>query len=177
MFAKLLALATIAAVGATYPLYKQCDSRWGSDRLGTSSDTICSAGCLMSSVSMVLADCGKSIGGAVATPKTLNAWLTKNGGYVSGDLFVWGAVNSFGLTFVKKAYSSADITTLFKQGKAVILNVNNGGHWVLMTGISGSNYLVNDPGFSRTSYGFGEVVEAGIYTRPSGCASVLNYFE
>ena len=173
MFAKIIALATLAVIGSSYPLYKQCDSRWGSDKLGTSGQTICQAGCLMSSVAMVIADCGRSIGGAQATPKTLNTFLRNNGGYVSGNLFVWGAVNSFGLGFVGKAYNSNDIQNHFRQGRAVILNVNNGGHWVLVTGISGSSYLVNDPGFARTSYGFGEVSEAGIYNRPAGCASRL----
>ena len=172
MFAKLLAIASVAAVAVSYPLYKQCDSRWGGDRLGSSGDTICGAGCLMSSVSMVLADCGKQVGGGVANPGTVNAWLRNNGGYVSGDLFVWGSVGAFGLGFVGKAYNSNDIQNHFRAGRAVILNVNNGGHWVLMTGISGTNYLVNDPGFSRTSYGFGEVREAGIYNRPGGCRSV-----
>jgi len=35
------------------PLYKQCDSRWGSDRLGKDS-TICKVGCLMTSVAMAM---------------------------------------------------------------------------------------------------------------------------
>ena len=82
MFAKIIALATLAVIGSSYPLYKQCDSRWGSDKLGTSGQTICQAGCLMSSVAMVIADCGRSIGGAQATPKTLNTFLRNNGGYV-----------------------------------------------------------------------------------------------
>jgi hypothetical protein len=34
--------------------YKQCDSSWGSNGLGTCSQTICSAGCAMSSVAMIL---------------------------------------------------------------------------------------------------------------------------
>ena len=177
MFSKLIALATLAVIGSTYPLYKQCDSRWGSDQLGTSSSTICKAGCLMSSVAMVISDCGRSIGGASATPKTLNTFLKNNGGYASGNLFVWGAVSSFGLSHVGFATTASSIQSYFKQGKAVILNVNNGGHWVLMTGISGSSYLVNDPGFARTSYSFGEVVDAGIYNKPAGCASVLQSFQ
>ena len=41
MFANLIALATLAVIGSAYPLYKQCDSRWGSDKLGTSGSTIC----------------------------------------------------------------------------------------------------------------------------------------
>jgi hypothetical protein len=32
----------------------------------------------------------------------------------------------------------------FLNGDGVILS--NGGHWVLMTGINGSDFLVNDPG-------------------------------
>ena len=34
--------------------YKQCDSKWGNNQLGTCSQTICSAGCAMSSVAMIL---------------------------------------------------------------------------------------------------------------------------
>ena len=173
MFAKIFALATIAVAATAYPLYKQCDSKWGSDRLGTSSNTICKAGCLMSSVSMVLADCGKTISGATSTPKTLNTWLTHNGGYASGDLFVWGSVSKFGLGYVGKTATHSQIQSHFKSGKAVVLNVNNGGHWVLMTGISGSNYLVHDPGFDRSSYPQSGVVTAAIYNRPSGCKSLV----
>ena len=61
----------------------------------------------------------------------------------------------------------------FKSGNAVILNVNKGGHWVLMTGISGNNFLVNDPGFTKTSYTQPEVVGSGVYKRPAGCSSML----
>ncbi len=62
-------------------LYKQCGESWSNDRLGTSSkNTICTAGCAMSSVSMYLQTRGIS-----SNPGSLNAWLTKNGGYVSGD--------------------------------------------------------------------------------------------
>jgi hypothetical protein len=58
----------------------------------------------------------------------------------------------------------------FKQGKAVLLNVNNGAHWVLMTGWTGTNFLVNDPGYARTSYAPSEVMGSAIYIRPAtGC--------
>ena len=43
---------------------------------------------------------------------------------------------------------------------------------MLMTGISGTDYLVNDPGFSKTSYAQIEVVKTAIYTRPAGCSSL-----
>ncbi len=51
----------------------------------------------MSSVSMALSGCGKGY-----NPGTLNTWLKGHGGYVSGDLFVWGSVNSLGITYVGK---------------------------------------------------------------------------
>lgn len=76
----LLALLMSIAFSRTYPLYKQFDSRWGSHQLGTSSKTICQAGCLMSSAAMALTGTGHS-----ETPDTLNTWLKSHGGYVSGD--------------------------------------------------------------------------------------------
>ena len=63
MFAKICAIATIMAAATAYPLYKQCDASWKDDKLGTSAKTICQAGCLMSSVAMVLKDCGKTVSG------------------------------------------------------------------------------------------------------------------
>ena len=78
----------------SYPMYKQCDSQWGSTPLGTSSKTICQAGCLMSSAAMALSGTGHSY-----NPKTLNSWLINNGGYASGNLFVWASINKLGLTF------------------------------------------------------------------------------
>ena len=85
----------------SYPLYKQCDPKWGNDQLGTSSNTICRAGCLMSSVAMALSGCGISY-----NPQSLNHWLKGHGGYVNGDLFVWASVNSLGLTYKGKIHNS-----------------------------------------------------------------------
>jgi hypothetical protein len=168
-----IVLVTLLALAhcTPYPLFKQCDSQWGSNKLGTSSNTICSSGCLMSSVSMVINDCKKLVDGSAANPGTLNKWLTKNGGYASGDLFIWDSVKPFGLTFEGFETVSSTIISKFNAQYAVILNVNNGGHYVLMTGVSGSSFLVNDPGFSKTSYPQSEVVKAGYYARPSGCAT------
>jgi hypothetical protein len=62
------------------PLRRQCDSRWANQRLGTSGQTICQAGCAMSSVAMLLAGRGQNF-----NPSTLNSWLINHGGYVQGD--------------------------------------------------------------------------------------------
>ena len=55
----------------------------------------------MSSMAMFLN--GKtSISGAAITPKNLNSWLKVNGGYASGNLFVWGSVSKLGASYVGK---------------------------------------------------------------------------
>ena len=154
MSAKILlaALLLVLAASRTYPLYKQCDSKWGNEHLGTSSNTICKAGCLMSSVAMALSGCGHNY-----NPGTLNTWLKGHGGYVSGDLFVWGSVKPLGLNYIGKV-SNANIASSLAAGHIVILNVHNGGHWVLATSMSGSTIQVHDPGYSTTSYTLSEIV-------------------
>ena len=122
---------------------------------------------------MVLRGCGITIGGQTATPGTLNRWLGTNGGYVSGNSFVWGSVGSLGLSYVGQTSSATDIRTHFRNGRAVVLNVNNGGHWVLMTGASATGYTVNDPGYTRSTYNNADVRRAGVYNRPAGCPAHL----
>jgi hypothetical protein len=137
----------------TYPMFKQCDSRWGNNQLGTSSDTICSAGCLMSSAAMGLAGTGHGY-----NPATLNTWLTNNGGYIDGDGFVWASINRLGLTFEGRI-SNGQIMGKLDAGKVVMVNVHGGGHWVLAYGHSGDSLLVNDPGYSTTSYPLSQVID------------------
>lgn len=174
MTAKILLLAAILVLSAcrSYPMYKQCDSRWGSEQLGTSSNTICKAGCLMSSVAMALSGIGKGY-----NPGSLNTWLKGHGGYVSGDLFVWGSVNSQGLSYVGKV-ANGNIQSSLNAGEIVILNVHNGGHWVLATSMSGSTINVNDPGYNTASYTLSEIVagNSGLY-RVSGTVLGAMIFE
>lgn len=97
----------------SFPIYKQCDSRWGSHHIGTSSKTICQVGCLMSSVSMVLKGFGKKLDGQESTPDSLNEWLKKNGGYASGDLFVWSAIDKLGFSFVTNSCPRSEVISKF----------------------------------------------------------------
>mmetsp|Transcript_20040 Transcript_20040/g.23235 ORF Transcript_20040/g.23235 Transcript_20040/m.23235 type:complete len:207 (-) Transcript_20040:37-657(-) len=142
-------------------LYKQCDSAWANKMISTK--TICQVGCLMSSVSMILKSRGKSVAGATANPDTLNSWLKTHGGY-SGNLFVWGSVAPLGLKYSGKTRSQKTVQEcLCNSGCEAILNVNNGGHWVLATGYDGSGYTVNDPGYSRTKYDYSGVGDVAIF--------------
>ena len=142
-------------------LYKQCGQSWSNDKLADK--TICQVGCLMSSVSMALHSRGKSIDGKSSNPGTLNAWLKTHGGY-SGNLFIWGSVSPLGLKFSTHTTNHADIKNcLCNSGCEVILNVNQGGHYVLATGYDGSGYAVNDPGYSKSRYTTGEIYRASIF--------------
>lgn len=51
-----------------YPLYMQCDPRWGNDPMNGT--TICAEGCAMSCVSMALAGKNISIDGVPSNPRT-----------------------------------------------------------------------------------------------------------
>jgi hypothetical protein len=134
-------------------LYKQCDARWGKATMGTSSLTLCQAGCAVSSVAMMLARKGVRIGGSYADPGTLNAWMKSNGGYYGADI-VWASVNSLGgPRFSKISYDVNEVRAHVLRGGNAILWVNNRGHWVLATGITNSNsFQVLDPGFAQNEY-------------------------
>lgn len=146
-----------------YVTYKQCDGKWKNVKIGFSSETICSVGCLMSSVAMMLKTHGVSVNGKSADPASLNDYLKSHGGYVSGNLYVWNTIAPLGYSFQTNALNRNQVKSTFDQGAHLFLNVNHGGHWVLMTGYSGDTLYVNDPGFAKSSYGLGEVAAAGVY--------------
>ena len=71
-----LALLINLSISMDYQMWKQCDSRWANNRLGYStSDTICSAGCLMTSITMAVTSMPTWI-----EPGGMNEWLKQNGG-------------------------------------------------------------------------------------------------
>lgn len=144
-----------------WTMYKQCDSKWSGNQLGTCSQTICSAGCAMSSVAMML-----TTKGAKKDPGALNSWLKSNGGYASGCNIVWSAVNKLGVvTFIgKQNPTESEICNGLKAGHGLIANVHNGGHWVLLTGCNGNGvFRVNDPGYSTTTYKRSDIVDLAVY--------------
>jgi len=144
-----------------WTLYKQCDARWGSQRLGTCSLTICQAGCAMSSVAMMLSTKGVNI-----NPEGFNNWLKGNGGYVSGCDIAWAKADNFGKTKFQgvETASEAAICSGVSAGHGVIANVNGGEHWVLITGCRGGGvFSVNDPGFNKATYTMGEILREAVY--------------
>ena len=144
-----------------WTLWKQCDSRWGSNGLGTCSQTICSAGCAMTSVAMFLNHKGCS-----KDPGTLNSWLKSNGGYSGGCNINWASVDKLGYsTFMgKQTPTETEMCNGIAAGHGLVANVHNGGHWVLLTGCAGGGvFYVNDPGYSTTTYKKSDIVDLAVY--------------
>ncbi len=130
--------------------------------------TICQVGCLMSSTAMGLAGTRipiKKSPHIPADPKSFNAWLRNNDGYSGNNLIetqvplidperiVWpddGMIKGNILTFT-------EVVSFIEKGRIVIGNVNEGGHFVLLTGYSsedGDTFTVNDPGYNRDTYSY-----------------------
>lgn len=124
----------------------------------------------MSSAAMALSGIGKSY-----NPSSMNQWLKNNGGYVSQDLFVWASINPLGVKFVGFINRNA-IASNLANDNIVILNVHNGGHWVLATGMQGGNVVtVNDPGYATASYTLDQIVEGniGLYRVGNGLVEIM----
>lgn len=146
----------------SWVMYKQCDSRWANQELGyCAGTTICSAGCAMTSVAMML-----KTKGAGVDPSSLDSYLTHNGGYANGCDIIWAKADDYGVTkFQGIEYANEqEICNGLSQMHGIIANVNNGGHWVLLTGCAGNGvFYVNDPGYSRTTYSMGEILREAVY--------------
>jgi len=99
-------------------------------------------------------------------PGTLNSFLTSHGGYEGCDL-IWSAVNSLGVTF--QGQSAESLSWLSAKADdcnyAIVANVLNGAHWVLITGYNGNGmFAVHDPANFHTEYAYSGMVTESIYT-------------
>jgi hypothetical protein len=119
----------------------------------------------MSSTAMGIAGYSIPIDSTVSSPKSLNIWLKNNNGYDDNNLIetqvplidleriFWNA-DAFHKT---NDLSYATVSSYLDKGRVVIGNVNNGGHFVLITGYSnedGDTLIVNDPGYTRSTYSY-----------------------
>jgi hypothetical protein len=141
--------------------YKQCDSRWASQGLGSSlTKTICSeTNSPMVSVCMLLKTKGQNF-----DPSTFDAWLSQNNGYTNDSEFIWTSVELFKVSFqgISK-YTEQEICDELSYKHGLIAHITD-GHWVLLTGCYGSGgFQINDPSYSGSYTTFGEIVEVAVY--------------
>lgn len=151
-----------------FPLFKQCDPKWGNDIINTK--TVCEVGCLMSSTSMGLAGTGILIDRIdPANPGSLNTWLKANGGYDGQDDLEESVVSQIDPSRVAwpadgkhetNDLAYGKVAEYVELGRIVIANVMKGRHFVLVIGYSEDKdtLYVNDPGFDTLSYSYSKDV-------------------
>ena len=152
-----------AAIGGTnvdgYTIFKQGDPQWGEKRLlMSSSHTIHTAGCALTSVAMAIVNSGVETTEGI-NPGTLNDILVKNGAY-SGGCIVWS-----GSTYATNgkftcSNSSASITgnisnkasqlaSYISQGYYPVIQVKYGSdsstHYVTVFKVDNGNIYAGDP--------------------------------
>ena len=136
----------------TQNLY-QNDEKWKNTRLGNSSETIGSWGCLLTSVTMLLNGIGYN-----ETPETVNEKMKKAGGF-QGALFMPSVVPYIWANCVYRDMQPcessvrpiAQIDAAVAAGKPVILQVDwskqagTQTHFVLVKEKKGNDYVLYDP--------------------------------
>lgn len=135
------------------PLYSQKDSRWASNKLGTSNVTIGSYGCLITAAAMVCKFYGKD-----TDPSRINQALIDVNGYASGNLLIFDAINTIypdiAVDWDKFLNNPTEsmVDGVLKQDIPVIIQVDYNTntpaleqHWVVVIGKDENGYLIADP--------------------------------
>lgn len=141
--------------------WKQSKQSWSSIHLGGSSNTIASSGCLVTSISMLLARSGIQVNvDGELNPGTFVNKLNQIGGLDGGGNFLWGSVTKIAPNFVyggkvnlsgMPQYEKLNILRQYSnQGYAIVVEVkgNTGQHWVALDKIDGDQVLMFDPASS-----------------------------
>ncbi len=111
--------------------FSQCDPSWGGEYMGSSTDTICYAGSLLTSLAMMLSAEDKTV-----TPKTLDDYLTANSKYIGGSLIPFAAADGYGTSFrfasPTMTFSLSTLKAELDLGNPVLLNTYGGTAWCVV---------------------------------------------
>ena len=125
----------------------QKDKRWAADQLGTSTGTLGSHGCLVSSVAMACSNLGLDL-----TPRELNERLKKADGFLPQGWVVWNAIprvtdHKLAADYHPAASHKVMDKALESGAYPVIKYFLLGGiqHWCVIVGKEGQEYLARDP--------------------------------
>lgn len=145
-----------------YASWKQYIGPWKNIPMGNSGSTVGQIGCLVTSVTMLLAKSGVPTVLPELNPGTFVEFLNKNGGFAAGGNFLWNSVTKAAPTFhyMDKVYVSGyskqqklqKLSELMGQGYYVVAEVkgNTGQHWVAIDAIAGDTVVMMDPGGTGT---------------------------
>ncbi len=144
--------------------WRQYDPEWGSIPLGTSSNTIKSAGCYATSVAILIAKSGTKLEIDNFNPGVFVEHLNANGGFDNGDEFAnseasWQAIApnwEHEATNVPLTGSREEKTAQLKEaidsGLYVMVRVKQhpSQHWIAIDRIEGDTVYIIDPASDRT---------------------------
>lgn len=145
----------------SFSKWKQGDSSWNTIPIGQTSSNVGSAGCLATSVSMLIAKSGVETNIKPFNPGTFVQTLNSNGGF-DGSNFVWRKATEIAPRFVFQNLETIEglsrqqkfekIKGLLEQGNYIAAEVkgSTGQHWVAIDGISGNDILMMDPASNNT---------------------------
>jgi len=132
---------------------RQCGQPWSNNPLGTNGQTICSVGCLVTSVATAMIDNKVPLNGSTNYNQgQMIAAFRSHGGFTAGSLFMHGVVSNFGHSSYVGQYANPSYDQIkgwLDSGSTVIANVNNGGHWVYLYAYNPSSratFKVRDSG-------------------------------
>jgi len=127
--------------------FYQKDKRWGSQRLGKSSDTMASDGCLVTATSMALANLGFQ-----TNPSDLNARLTQADGFTSRGWLIWDGIRKVTGGRAKAHFydevSEEIINDCMRSGDYPLVQFylkNGRSHWAMILKRDGRGYHMRDP--------------------------------
>lgn len=127
--------------------FLQKDPRWGSERLGMSSDTMASDGCLVTATSMALANLGFQ-----TNPSDLNARLTQTDSFTPRGWLIWDGIRKVTAGRAEAIFYddvSEDIINgcmMSGQYPLVQFYLKNGrSHWAMILRRDTRGYHMRDP--------------------------------
>lgn len=174
----LAALMATAALSGTisqaisdnaYKSWKQYGETWSSMTLGSSGETVARSGCAVTSAAILMVKSG-SVTDDSFTPATLVSFLSANGGFSSSGGINWNKLTNYAPSFVycgKSALSGTQqqkaekMQSLIDQGYYLEAVVKNGGHFVAVDSVNGSDVTMMDPGSKSTSL-FSKYAASGV---------------
>ena len=144
-----------------YANWKQYNGPWTEIKLGDSYETIRSAGCLATSISMLVAKSGVSttVNGEL-NPGTFVKKISEVNGFTASGALMWNAVSKVAPNFTlvadqplvgTTAEKTATIKSILSQGYYPVVRVKYTQHWVAIDSVSGSTVNMLDPGSSSTN--------------------------
>ena len=143
--------------------WKQGDPQWGGVPMGSSGKTVSQIGCLVTSISMLVAKSGVPTNVNPWNPGTFVQFLNQHGGINSGGNYVWASVTQAAPSFHyvgQVDLAGYDRQTKLNKIKSVVsqegvyavveVKGNTGQHWVAIDSVTGDTINMMDPSTNST---------------------------